>query len=160
MNAIIVRRTALSTLAAFALAAALPTAVSAQNTAKMDVWTVNMTKSTLGPASGTLVLEQQKPPVDTAGYPASHSFLLVSNGKLYLATDNASSGTGAKNAAYSRWTGMKLSQIGNEVKSGDVCGFRCQSGLTDRRPMTIVFKTTAATGDAMRDVNAIAFDKR
>src|SRR6476660_3901537 len=93
MNAIvsqIARRTSLSTLAALALAAASSSAVSAQNAAKMEVWTVNMAKSTFNSTSGTLVLEQSKaaPDVDAKGYPAAHTFLLLSSGKLYLATED------------------------------------------------------------------------
>src|SRR5262249_54112537 len=143
------------------LAAALPSAALAQSAPKIDVWSVNMAKSTIGPATGTLVLEPSKatPEVDAKGYPAAHSFLLVSNGKLYLATDDASS-SGAKNVAYTRWAGMKLSQIGNQVRSGDTCNFRCQSGLADYRPTKIIFRTTGATADAMKGINVIAFDKR
>ena len=166
MNAIvsqIARRTSLSTLAALALAAASSSAVSAQNAAKMEVWTVNMAKSTFNSTSGTLVLEQSKaaPDVDAKGYPAAHTFLLLSSGKLYLATEDASTVNSTNSGVYSRWAGMKLSQVG-QVTSGYACGFRCQWGLPDNRPMTmrVVFNTTSAIADAMRRVNVLALDRR
>ena len=166
MNAIVspaARRAALSTLAALTVAAALPSAVLAQSTPKIEVWTVNMGKSTFNSTAGTLVLESSKaaPDVDAKGYPAAHKFLLLSSGKLYLATDDASASSGAKNDTYSRWAGMKLSQIG-QVTTGYDCGFRCQFGLADRRPTTmrVVFRTTRETVEAMRAVDVLALDRR
>jgi hypothetical protein len=127
------------------MAAAIPSTVLLKAPPKIEVWMVNMGKSTFSSTAGTLVLEQRKaaPDVDAKGYPAAHQFLLLSSGKLYLATDGGTSADRAANAAYSRWAGMKLSQIG-QVTTGYDCGFRCQFGLADKRPTTmrIVFMTT------------------
>jgi hypothetical protein len=70
---------------------------------------------------------------ENANPPAS-TFLVISSGKVYLATDNAadaaSSGNGLRTVDYSRWRGMTFVQIGDHAHSTDVCGFSCQSGLS------------------------------
>jgi hypothetical protein len=150
-------------LTTLALTAVVSAPAFAQSSPNLDVWTVNIAKSKFGPST-TLVLEHSKaaPQLDANGYPAAHSFFLVSNGKVYLATDEAAvvSGSTQRNVAYSRWGTMKLSQIGDQLKSPDPCGFRCQAGLSDNRSITLTFKTRDGMADELRSASMVAFDRR
>src|SRR2546423_15452087 len=69
-----------------------------------EIWKVNLAKSTFGSGSNTLVLERGngKPTqgIDAKGDPAANAFLVVANGKIYLAASetasDATSSTGVR----------------------------------------------------------------
>jgi hypothetical protein len=125
-----------------------------------EIWKVDLAKSTFGPASNTLVLERASGKatqgMEVKGTPAPGTFLVISNGKIYLAADesasDATSSTGVRTVDYTAWKDMKLVQIGDHVRSTDYCGFRCQSGFPDRR-MTLTF--TAKGVDPSRQMSNI-----
>ena len=130
--------------AGIALTVLLSTALALPSHAA-EIWKVNMAKSTFSPASNTLVLERASGKatqgIDAKGNPPASTFLVVSDGKVYLAENDATSetsGNGIRTVDYTSWRDMKLVQIGDHVRSRDYCGFSCQSGLPDRR-MTLTF---------------------
>lgn len=117
-----------------------------------EVWKVNIAKSKFGPSSNTLVLERDK--ANTAN-PGASKLLVISNQKIYLAMDEAAynaSSPGIRAVSYSNWRGMKLVQIGDHVRSTDICGFHCQSGVPDPR-MTLTFVTKGV--DASKDMDTV-----
>lgn len=133
-------RTILSTAAAVFFAATLPH-LSFAKSQDIALWTVNMAKSKLGPTDNRLVIVPAQGKA-TPGQRSSASFLVIANGKIYLATDeNAAAGGVIRTVDYSRWSRMKLLEIGNHVQSDAYCGFRCQHGLTDPRGITLSFKS-------------------
>jgi len=126
-----------------------------------EIWKVNLAKSTFGSGSNTLVLERASgkatnQAIDANENPASSTFLVISNGKIFLAADDAtyatSSGKGVRTVDYTGWRDMKLVQIGEKVRSADHCGFACQAGLPDRR-MTLTF--TANVDDVRKQMSNI-----
>ena len=126
-----------------------------------EIWKVDQAKSTFGAGANRLVLERVSgkaaPGMELKGTPATGTFLVISNGKIYLAADesasDATSSTGVRTVDYSAWKDMKLVQIGDHVRSTDYyCGFRCQSGLPERR-MTLTF--TAKGVDPSRQMSNI-----
>jgi len=113
-----------------------------------EVWKLNVEKSKFSSSANTLVMDRYTgkmsgPDGDAKGVPAPKKFLIISNGKLYLATDatayDALSGNGARAVDYTRWKDMNIVEIGDNVRSVDFCGFSCQRGLPDNR-MTLTFK--------------------
>ena len=120
-----------------------------------EIWKVNLAKSTFGSGSNTLVLEKATQGIDAKGNPAANAFLVVANGKIYLAAaeaaSDATSSTGVRTVDYAGWKDMKLMQIGDKVRSRDYCGFACQSGLPDRR-MTLTF---SAKDDVSKQMSTI-----
>ena len=125
-----------------------------------EIWKVDQAKSTFGAGANRLVLERVSgkaaPGMELKGTPATGTFLVISNGKIYLAADesasDATSSTGVRTVDYSAWKDMKLVQIGDHVRSTDnYCGFRCQSGLPERR-MTLTF---TANGDISKQMSTI-----
>ena len=135
-----------------------------------EIWTVNVAKPKFGTSASTLVLERNNgrsaaSAADAKGNPSASTFLIISSGKLYLATDDAdaaSSGNGVKTVDYSRWRGMKFVQIGDRVRSADSCGFSCQSGLNQSAViashMTLTF--TGKNVDAGRQMSTtLVFDR-
>ena len=149
--------------AAIALAALFSAALSLSAHAA-EVWKVNFEKSKFSSGSNTLVLDRDigkaTTQVDEKGNPTASTLLIVSNGGIYLAMDEATYNAthdGVRTVAYPSMPGMKLVQIGDKVRSADYCGFRCQSGLPDRR-MTLTF--TAKGVDPRGDMSTIlAFEK-
>ncbi len=130
--------------AGMALSALLVAALSLPAHAA-EIWKIDLAKSQFGPGSNTLVLERDSakatnPGIDAKGNPST--FLVISNGKVYLATDpsvsDATSGNVVKTVDYTRWSDMKIVQIGDKVRSTNYCGFACQAGLPDKR-MTLTF---------------------
>jgi hypothetical protein len=108
-----------------------------------EIWKVNLAQSTFSSGSNTLVLERasgkaSSQATDAKGNPAPGTFLVISNGKIFLAADDATSGAGVRTIDYNGWRDMNLVQIGDKVRSADHCGFACQAGLPDRR-MTLTF---------------------
>ena len=72
------------------------------------------------------------------------------------ATYNASH-NGVRTVTYPGMPGMKLVQIGDNVRSKDYCDFRCQSGVPDPR-MTVTF--IAKVADPREEMSTIlAFTK-
>ena len=139
--------------ASAALAALLSAALSLPSQAA-GMWKVDITRSTFSSGANTLILQRYEGGA-AAAQTGANAFLVVSNGKLYLATDEAAengSSKGVTSIDYSRWRDMKLIEIGSEVHSPDNCGFRCQSGLPDPR-MTLTFKATHGNPkDQMHDI--------
>jgi len=129
-----------------------------------EIWKVNFAKSKFSSGSNTLVLERDSgrttaQGIDAKGTAAGSSFLVISNGKLYMATDegasNVDSSTGVRKVNYSLWSHMKLVQIGGNVQSADHCGFRCQGGLPENH-MTLTFTANGIDPSGqMRDVLAV-----
>ena len=126
-----------------------------------EIWKVNLAKSTFSSGSNTLVLERDSGKattqgIDAKGNPAAGTFLVISNGNIYLAADesasDATSSTGVRTVDYTGWRDMKLVQIGDKVRSANYCGFACQSGLPERR-MTLTF--TAKGGDVSKQMSTI-----
>src|SRR5258707_331760 len=108
--------------AGIALTVLLSTALSLPAHAA-EIWKVNLAKSTFSSGSNTLVLERAngKAPtlgIDVKGSPTAGTFLVISNGKIFLAEDEAtyatSSGAGVRTVDYAGWRDMKLGQIGGK----------------------------------------------
>jgi len=135
----------IAAFAAVVLAAAVPQAGYAAGAVETGTWKLNVEQSKFGPGANTLVIERAgDAKASTQGNVTSATtsggtFLVISNGKVYLATDDyAALSSGIRQVNYSLWRGMRLVQIGDKVRASDYCGFRCQSGLPDNR-MTITF---------------------
>jgi hypothetical protein len=146
--------------AAIALAALFSAAMSLSAHAA-EVWKVNFEKSKFSSDSNTLVLDRDnRKGVDEKGNPSASTLLIVSNGGIYLAMDEATynaTHNGVRTVAYPSMPGMKLMQIGYNVRYTNYCGFRCQSGLPDTR-ITVTF--TAKGVDPRGDMSTIlAFEK-
>jgi len=145
--------------AAFALTVLMSAAFSLPANAA-EIWKVDLAKSTFSSGSNTLVLERASGKatqgIDAKGDPAANAFLVVANGKIYLAAaeaaSDATSSTGVRTVDYAGWKDMKLMQIGDKVRSADTCGFACQGGLSDRR-MTLTF--SAKGGDVSKQMSTI-----
>jgi hypothetical protein len=154
MNTIIstaARRTFVSSLAALVLATALPQASFASDT-EVGLWKVNTALSKFHSRSSSLVIERATATDGTGG-----SFVVISNGKAYLATPaaDASSG-GVKAAQYGAWKGMKLTQIGIGVRAINKCAPVCQFGQVSDR-LTVTFRNVGAGGQPMG--NLLALDR-
>jgi len=114
----------------------------------MEKWKINMAKSHFSSGSNTLVLERDTGPSGAAlkGNPAAGTFLVIAGDKLYVATDesafDAATGKTIKTVDYNRWKEMKIVQLGEKVRTNDVCSFHCQSGLPDDH-RTLTFRATA-----------------
>ena len=149
--------------AAIALAALFSTALSLSAHAA-EVWKVNFEKSKFSSGQNTLVLDRDNgkatTQVDEKGNPTASTLLIVSNGGIYLAMDEATynaTHNGVRTVDYPSMPGMKLVQIGDKVRSADYCSFACQGGLPDRRK-TLTF--TAKGVDPRGDMSTIlAFEK-
>src|SRR5258705_13000940 len=83
-----------------------------------EIWKVDLTRSTFSSGSNTLVLERasgKAPPQSIdAKNPTAGTFLVISNGKIFLAADDAtyatSSSSGVRTVDYTGWRDMKLVQ--------------------------------------------------
>jgi hypothetical protein len=144
--------------AGIALAVLLSAALSLPAHAS-EIWKVNLAKSKFGSGANTLVLERNSGKatsqgIDAKGNPNANTFLVISDGKIYMATDEAAydpSGNGVRRVDYTGWKNMKLVQIGDNVRSTDHCGFRCQAGVPDPR-LTLTF---TAKGDVTRQMSNV-----
>src|SRR5258705_10424455 len=98
--------------AGIALTVLLSTALSLPAHAA-EIWKVDLARSTFSSASNTLVLERVNakapPPSIDAKIPTAGTFLVISNGKIFLAADDAtyatSSGTGVRTVDSAGWRG-------------------------------------------------------
>jgi hypothetical protein len=129
------RRIALS-LAAFAVATALPQASFAANGPEAGLWKVNTAKSRVGSDFSRLVIERVKATDGTAG-----AFLVINKGSAYLATPTGSSG-GVQPVDDSTWKGMKLTKIGTGVRAIEDCTLQCQYGRIGNS-LRVTFRNTA-----------------
>ena len=101
--------------AGIALAVLLSAALSLPVNAA-EIWKVNIAKSKFGSSSNTLVLERDNGKtttqgVDANGNPTANTFLVISNGKIYLATDEAAynaSSAGIRTVDYTNWRGPNI----------------------------------------------------
>ena len=88
---------------------------------------------------------------------------MVSSGKVYLATDEATAATSASGSTpveYRAWRGMKLVEIGNNVHSNAICSFRCQGGLPDNRPVTLTFSGNGIDPRERMNSNVVVMNVR
>jgi hypothetical protein len=143
------RRGITSTLAALALAAALPQLAFAAGS-DAGIWKIDPSKSTYKSGAVTLRIERVG-----AANPGTGKFVVVSNGSVYLVTGaTAYDSKDLKLVAYGRM--MKDGTavlIGTNARSLDVCSFRCQGGRPDNR-MTLSFKGVSAGEQHIRDMLA------
>ncbi len=142
-------RTVTSTLAALVLAIAVPQVAFAAGS-NAGIWKVDPANSSFSSGSATLTIGRVE-----AVNPAAGSFIVVSNGSVYLVTSaTASDSKGVKPVDYA---GMmrdgKAVLIGKNARSMDYCGFRCQSGLPESR-MTLTFKAVEGRGQQINDMLA------
>ena len=144
-------RSVISTVAAFALAAALPQlALAASSDA--GIWKVDPTKSSYRSGAVTLRIERV-----ASDHPGTGKFIAVANGNVYLVTGaTASDGKSFKLVDYSQM--MKDGSavlIGTNARSPDPCGIRCQGGLPESR-LTLTFKGVSSGEQQIRDMLAAA----
>ena len=145
------RCTLTSTVAALVLAAALPQAGFAA-ASDVGIWKVDPAKSNFSSGNATLTIQR-------AGgvNPAAGSFIVISKGSVYLVTGAAASdGKGVQPVDYTKMSAGKGVLIGTNARSADRCGFRCQIGLPDSRPMTLTFKAVDGAGKQINDM--LAYD--
>jgi hypothetical protein len=120
-------------------------------------WKIDVAKSHFGPDRNTIVIER----ADTSGADAngaSNTFVVVANGKVYLATSSEAYDTnGAKKIDYTRWKDMRLVQVGEDARSIDYCGLRCKSGVPENR-LTLTFKSI--NGGMAEMSNVVVFNRR
>jgi hypothetical protein len=128
------RRTLVSTLTAFVLAAALPQASLAQASSEAGIWKLNQANLN----SGTLSLEQRGQAVsENAG-----KLIVVHKGKAYMATGQA-----AKDILAGKHVDeSKLTLIGTNVRSTTYCNFRCQGGQPERQASLTFIPMDASSG--------------
>lgn len=150
MNTIIstaAHRIVIATVAALALATALPQAGFAAG-AEAGLWKINPALSNADSRSSRLVIERVKEAEGTQG-----PFLVISRGNAYLATPAGTSG-GVQPANYSAWKGMKLTKIGTGVRAIDDCGSTCRFGQVSNR-LKLTFRNVGAGAETMTNVLAL-----
>ena len=130
------RRTATSTLAALALAVALPQAGFAA-TPDSGIWKVNPATMKMASGSVTLTIERVG-----AAKPAAGKFIVISNRNVYLVAGAAAGDTKDGEAVL----------IGTNARSTDYCGARCQYGPLGR--LTMTFKPVDTAGSQINDMLA------
>jgi hypothetical protein len=146
------RRTIISTIAALVLAAALPQAAFAAGS-NAGIWKVDPANSSFSSGSATLTIGRVE-----AVNPAAGSFIVVSNGNVYLVTSaTASDSKGVKPVDYA---GMmrdgKAVLIGKNARSAGPCSFRCQAGLSEP---SMILTFTAVNGAAPQINDMLASDR-
>ena len=142
------RRIALSTFAALAFSVALPQDTLAAGT-EAGFWKVNPVLSKSASGLSRLVIERVKTTDGIGG-----AFVVINKGNIYLATPAAGTSSGAQPVELSTWRGMKLTQIGANVKAVDEdCGARCRFGdVSDR--LKVTFRNVGA-GEQMSNILAL-----
>jgi hypothetical protein len=146
-------RTVTSILAALVLAIAVPQVAFAAGS-NAGIWKVDPANSSFSSGSATLTIGRVE-----AVNPAAGSFIVVSNGNVYLVTSaTASDSKGVKPVDYA---GMmrdgKAVLIGKNARSTGPCGFRCQAGLAEP---SMILTFTAANGAAPQINDMLASDGR
>ena len=152
-------RTILTTLGALAITLASLQAGFAKDASGDELWAINPIHSKLSLGLNTMTVERTGPrDVNTKSSPGT-GFLVLSDGKVYLATSGANpdASKGIPDAAYSNWNNMALTQIGDHAKGTVLCntGIRCQSGDLPHQ-MTITFM---GVGDMERANDMIAANR-
>ena len=150
-------RTILATLATLAITVATSQAGFAKDASTAELWAVNPAHSKLSLGFNTLNVERTGPGDVNAKSSPGTSFLVLSDGKVYLVTPAAARDASIADAAYSNWNNMALTQIGDHVKATVLCdsGIRCQTGDLPHR-MTISF---ISMGDMQRANDMIAANR-
>ena len=161
LSMVSVRRITIMAFAALGLTALSETG-SAANSSDAGIWTVNLARSQFGPGTNKLVIEAAGR--DTKQNDAGGgTFLVVSDGKVYLATDEATAATSSSGVTpvdYRAWRGMKLVEIGNNVHSNAICSFNCRGGLPDNRPVTLTFSGNGIDPRERMNSNVVVMDVR
>jgi len=156
-----VRCTTIVAFAALSLTA-LSQAGLAANASDSGIWTVNLAQSQFGPGTNKLVIEAAGR--DTKQNDAGGgTFLVISDAKVYLATDEATAATSTRGVApvdYRAWRGMKLVEIGTNVHSTAICSFSCRGGLPDNRPITLTFSGNGIDPRERMNSNVVVMDVR
>jgi hypothetical protein len=143
------RRIVISTLAAVAMAMALPQAgFAAGNLPEAGLWKINPALSNSNAWSSRLVIERAKATDGTAG-----AFVVISRGNIYLATP-ATASSGVQPVDHGAWKGMKLTHIGRGARAINVCGSGCRFGEVSDR-LTVTFRNTGAGAETMDSVLAL-----
>jgi len=143
------------THSAIAIAALLGAAVTAPAHAD-EFWTINYERSHFGPGTNVLVLDRSNAQT-AATKTASGSFLVISGGKLYMAVDEAAlaSPPGARKVDFTGWRGMKLVQIGDNVRY-DYCRLACQTGAYQNRAALLFNAHGQDPTDTMKEMVAVS----
>jgi hypothetical protein len=143
------RRIVMSAVAALALTA-LPQAGFAAGT-EAGLWKVNPALSKSDSRSSRLVIDRVKATDGSAG-----TLVVISKGRVYLATPAASSSSGVQAVDYKAWNGMNLTQIGLGARAINHCGVDCRFGDVGDR-LTVTFRNTGAGSEMMS--NALALNR-
>jgi hypothetical protein len=123
-------------------------------------WKIDTAKSHFGSERNTMIIERVGASQANAGN-VSDTFVVVSNGKVYLATASdafdKSAANGIKKVDYARWKDMRLLQIGENAHVSDYCGFRCQSGGPEDH-LTLTFRSV--NGGMPETGNIVVYNQR
>jgi hypothetical protein len=94
------------------------------------IWKVDAAKSSFNSGAATLSIERVSGPASGTG-----SFIVVSEENVYLVTGaTAYDSRGARQVDYARMATQGTAVlIGKNARSRDVCSFRCQGGLPERK---------------------------
>jgi hypothetical protein len=150
MTLSITRRRIIPILSALAFVTGLPDVSLAMAAPSTGLWKVDIAKSKFGTGSSTVIVERAK-----ASDGTTRTFLVINGGKAYLATAAANASNGVAAVDYSSWKGMKLVQIGANVRAKEECYVRCQFGVPSAR-MILTFRTVNAGRQPMADLLALA----
>ena len=122
-------------------------------------WKINVARSHFGPDRNSMVIDRAG--TSDNSQDGSRTFVVISNGKVYLATSSEAfdkiTGNGVKKVDYSRWKDMKLVQVGENAKAADICSFRCQTGTAEDH-LTLTFKSV--NGGMPEMGNIVVLSKR
>ncbi len=84
-------------------------------------WKIDVAKSKFGPERNTMVIERADASSSAGANGTSNTFVVIANGKVYIATSSEAydtiSSNGAKKIDYSRWKDMRLVQVGENAQS-------------------------------------------
>ena len=142
---------AAAALTALLLGTALSQAALAADSADSDgIWKVDAAKSSFISGSATLSIERVSVVASGAG-----AFIVVSEGSVYLVTGaSAYDSRRTRQVDYDRMTTQgKAVLIGKNARSRDVCGFRCQGGLPERK-ISLSFQPVNGADQHLNDMLA------
>jgi hypothetical protein len=124
-------------------------------------WKIDPAKSHFGTDRNLMAIERTGSTPAADANRATDTFVVVSAGKVYLATSSEAfdriTANGVKRVDYSRWKDMKLIQVGENAQVIDHCGFRCQSGSPEDH-LTLSFKSVNGGMPEMGSI--VVFNKR
>jgi hypothetical protein len=138
---------ATAALTAVLLGSALSQALAADSD---GIWKVDAAKSSFSSGAATLSIERVAEVASGAG-----AFIVVSEGNVYLVTGaSASDNRGTRQVDYDRMTTQgKAVLLGKNARSRDVCGFRCQGGLPERK-ISLSFQPVSGADQHLNDMLA------